>query len=359
MPDDNASIQQQLEQSILKGPHVVIVGAGATIASIPNGDKNGRKSSVMNNFVKNLGMEDLMAKVSLQTQSLNIEDIYSELYERPEYDSIRIEMEQRIFSYFDSLEIPDSPTAYDYLILSLRKKDWIFSFNWDDLILQAYARCYRITTDLPELVFLHGNVNVAFCNSCGKPQRLDYGVCCECGKELAPVQLLYPVKQKDYTSSTYIKKAWETLEVALDEASILTIFGYSAPKTDSAAKELMKKAFANRLRWYDQMEVIDIADRETIYTAWEDFITAVHDHISIHSTIFDGTLMAEFPRRSVEGYVKRNYNGWWGASGVSLSECGSMEALKQLMQPLLVNEQKGDTTVVSQRDVQQRLNNNI
>ena len=290
-----------------------------------------------------------MAKVSLQTKSQNIEDIYSELYERPEYESIRDEMERRIFSYFNSLEIPDSPTAYDYLILSLRKKDWVFSFNWDDLILQAYARCYRLTTDLPELVFLHGNVNVAFCNSCGKPQRLDYRFCCECGQKLVPVQLLYPVKQKDYTSSTYINKAWETLEVALNEASILTIFGYSAPKTDLAAKELMKKALANRPRWYDQMEVIDIADRGTIYAAWEDFITAVHDHISIHKSIFDGTLIAEFPRRTVEGYVKRNFGGWWGASGISLLECSSIEELGQLIQPLLENEKKGDYTVVSQR----------
>lgn len=36
-------------------PHVVLLGAGATMAAIPNGDKNGRKSSVMNNFIEELG----------------------------------------------------------------------------------------------------------------------------------------------------------------------------------------------------------------------------------------------------------------------------------------------------------------
>ena len=346
----NEKIQREIVNSVLRGPHVVIIGAGATIAAIPKGDKNGRKSSVMNHFVKNLGMEDLFSKVSLGTQSQNIEDIYSELYEHPEYDGIRIDMEHRIYSFFASLEIPDTPTVYDYLILSLRKKDWIFSFNWDDLILQAYARCYRITSDLPELVFLHGNVNVAFCNSCGKPQLKSFGVCCDCGKELIDVPLLYPIKQKDYTSSEYIKKAWETLKLVLDEASILTIFGYSAPKTDAAAKELMKSAFANRPRWYDQMEVIDIAEKKAIYNAWEDFITAVHEHISVHKAIFDGTLIAEFPRRTVEGYVKRYYDRWWGTSGISLKECDSLEALKQLIQPLLENEHKGDYTVVTQRN---------
>lgn len=31
-------------------PHVVILGAGATMATIPNGDKNGRPCSVMHGF---------------------------------------------------------------------------------------------------------------------------------------------------------------------------------------------------------------------------------------------------------------------------------------------------------------------
>ena len=346
MSESNDPIQQRIEQSVLDGPHVVIIGAGATIAAIPNGDKNGRKSSVMNNFVANLGLEDLMSQVSLKTESSNIEDIYSELCEHPEYEAVRFQIEKRIFDYFESLEIPNSPTAYDYLILSLRKKDWIFSFNWDDLIIQAYARCYRITRNLPELVFLHGNVNVSFCADCSKPQRRDFGACCECGGKLIPVPLLYPVKQKDYTSSEYLKKAWETLSYALDKASILTIYGYSAPKTDAAAVDLMKTAFANRIRWYDTFEVIDIAPRETIYSAWSDFITAVHEHITIHKSIFDQTLMMEFPRRTVEGYLKRNLTGWFGTSAISLSECQTMDQLAIMLKPLIENEDNGDNTVI-------------
>ncbi|MHA1748548.1 MAG: hypothetical protein ACTSXN_02865 [Promethearchaeota archaeon] len=31
----------------------------------------------------------------------------------------------------------ESPTIYDYLILSLRKKDVIATFNWDPLLVQA------------------------------------------------------------------------------------------------------------------------------------------------------------------------------------------------------------------------------
>jgi hypothetical protein len=32
--------------------HTVILGAGATIAAIPDGDKNGKSSSVMNGLLK-------------------------------------------------------------------------------------------------------------------------------------------------------------------------------------------------------------------------------------------------------------------------------------------------------------------
>lgn len=34
--------------------HTVILGAGATIAAIPNGDKNGKSSSVMNGLLRKI-----------------------------------------------------------------------------------------------------------------------------------------------------------------------------------------------------------------------------------------------------------------------------------------------------------------
>lgn len=347
MDRESTRLQEQLTNSILSGPHVVILGSGATIAAIPNGDKNGLKSSVMNGFVRNLGLEDLMAGLKLKTTSDNLEDIYSELHDIPKYKGVCNEIETRIFNYYNSLIIPDTPTAYDYLVLSLRKKDWIFSFNWDNLLIQAYARCYKITRDLPELVFLHGNVNVAYCSICGKPQRRDFSKCCQCGGELIPTPLLYPIRNKDYTSSDYIRKAWEVLKLSLDEASVLTVFGYSAPKTDAAAIDLMRTAFAKRTRWYSQFEVIDVAPRNIIYDSWSDFITAVHEHISIHRTIFDGTLMGEFPRRTIEGYVKRNFDGWWGASSIQLRECKDFSELESLIKPLIEREEYDDYTVVS------------
>ena len=74
--------------------HTVILGAGATMAAIPNGDKNGKKSSVMNGMISKLGLDDLLADVKLDTKSENIEDIYSELYMKPEYAEVVKELEK-------------------------------------------------------------------------------------------------------------------------------------------------------------------------------------------------------------------------------------------------------------------------
>lgn len=129
--------------------HTVILGAGATIAAIPDGDKYGHKSSVMSGLIEKLQLEDVLAGVNLQTTSDNLEDIYSELYERPECQAALHELEKRLYSYFDSLEIPDYPTIYDLLILSLTAKDVIATFNWDPLLIQAYTR--SILPPLPEI----------------------------------------------------------------------------------------------------------------------------------------------------------------------------------------------------------------
>lgn len=125
--------------------HTVILGAGATMAAIPNGDKNGRKSSVMNGMISKLGLDSLLKEVKIETSSTNIEDIFSELSCKPEYSYIVSELEERLYLYFDGMELPDDPTIYDLLILSLTKKDLIATFNWDPLLLQAYVRCEKIT----------------------------------------------------------------------------------------------------------------------------------------------------------------------------------------------------------------------
>ena len=56
-----------------KRPHVVILGAGASCATIPNGDKYGKKISAMSGFIEKLGLSDIISRVTLNTKSDNLE----------------------------------------------------------------------------------------------------------------------------------------------------------------------------------------------------------------------------------------------------------------------------------------------
>lgn len=104
------------------------------MATVPNGDKNGDKSSVMNGLIKKLHLDDILRGISLKTNSDNLEDIYSELHSRPDCQEAVAQLEQALYDYFAALELPDYPTIYDYLVLSLTNKDAIAIFNWDPLL---------------------------------------------------------------------------------------------------------------------------------------------------------------------------------------------------------------------------------
>lgn len=60
--------------------------------------------------------------------------------------------------------MPDTPTLCDYLLLSLRNKDYIATFNWDPFLAKAFMR-NRGTASLPRILFLHGNVQIGVCTT--------------------------------------------------------------------------------------------------------------------------------------------------------------------------------------------------
>lgn len=277
--------------------HTVILGAGATMAAIPNGDINGKKSSVMSGMIQNLGLEELLQDVELQTISNNIEDIYSELCLKPEYREVVLELEKRLYDYFDSLELPEEPTVYDFLLLSLTDKDVVATFNWDPLLIQAYVRCVRITENLPKILCLHGNVAMGYCK-----EHMEYGtkdaICPVCKKLLPPIKLLYPVKEKDYKTNEYIKKCWEGIDYILSNSYMITIFGYSAPSSDVEAVGLLKKAWGEKEnRQLEEVSVIDIIDEKEMLEKWDDFI---YSHHYRYTNNFFDSYLGMFPRRSCE-----------------------------------------------------------
>ena len=277
--------------------HTVILGAGATIAAIPNGDKYGNESSVMNGLIEKLHMEDIISGVDIHTKSKNLEDIYSELYLRPECKSVVKKLEDVLYDYFASLELPDQPTIYDFLVMSLTKKDVIATFNWDPLLIQAYVRCHRITNNLPHILCLHGNVAMGYCYEHDEFGTIE-ATCPICKRVFAPTKLLYPVKEKDYDNDNYIKKCWEAIDYCLEHSYMLTIFGYSAPSSDKQAVSLLKKAWGSLDdRQLEEVSVIDIIDEESMLKKWKDFI---YSHHYRYTNEFFNSYLGTFPRRTCE-----------------------------------------------------------
>lgn len=122
----------------LLDPHVVIVGAGASIAAC-RFDKNCVEVPLLKNIHTVLGLEPELCKYGFSKEELSdFEMLYSHLCNQPKWAKLVNYLEDAVRKYFQQLQLPDFPTYYDYLVLSLTSKDAIISFNWDPFLLQAY-----------------------------------------------------------------------------------------------------------------------------------------------------------------------------------------------------------------------------
>lgn len=328
---------QKFESTFKNRAHVVILGAGATVAAIPNGDKNGLKSSVMNNFIEDLGMTEIISSISLKTKSKNLEDIYTEISERPDCKTIKEKLDKKIREHFLKIEIPDSPNIYDLILLSLTNKDFVATFNWDPLLLQAYQRCIKISKNLPELAFLHGNVLTGQCpndHKCGGHIDL---LCPECHEKFSPSQLLYPIKNKGYSDDKYLEDNWRRLKRAIKKSYILTIFGYSAPKTDAEAINMLHEAWGNSQdRYLEQTEIIDIQKEENLQETWGDFIHS--HHVDFIKSFFESR-MSRFPRRTTIELFDQTMNCKFTSPCNSFHENITWEELVNIINKLTKEEQ--------------------
>jgi len=285
-----------------KGSHVVILGAGASIAStIKNPEKNGKALPAMNNIVEILNLYDIVSKLPDNIKHLqhDFEKMYNKLYSYSELDEEKKEIEERIYNYFKTLELPEEPTIYDYLILSLRaNKDVIATFNWDPFLYQAYVRNERFTKS-PGILHLHGNVALGYSKADGQAGPAGWNSKASLNY-FQPIRLLYPVEKKDYTSDEFIKGQWEVLSEELKEAERVTIFGYRVPASDIEAIKLLQTAWGSpEQRAMEQFELIDIREEKEVKKSWETFI---HSHHYDYGKTFFESSIARHPRRTVESY---------------------------------------------------------
>lgn len=278
-------------------PHVVILGAGASLACLPNGDPEGKRLPLMNNLVATLGLEEILRRNSIPYEGENFEALYGRIHEADSSNPVLSEIETEVRTYFSSLNLPEQPTVYDHLLLSLRPKDVVATFNWDPLLYKAYARNCQFAK-LPKMFFLHGNVEIGFCPNHTFFRGTPGKSCRHCGEKLVPSRLLFPVEKKNYVDDAFIKGEWDAIKHFLREAFCLTIFGYGAPRSDIEAVSLMKEVWrGNRTQEYNQTEILDIRRREELEPLWNGFTFSHHYDIEAN---FYSSWIARHPRRSCE-----------------------------------------------------------
>jgi hypothetical protein len=290
------SIAEEIADVKFGRPHVVILGAGASLAAFPHGDGNRVRLPLMADFVEIVGIEKMLRSAKIDYQGINFEEVYSRLSEKPEYASLIQDIEATTYSYFSRMRLPASPTIYDHLILSLREKDLIATFNWDPFLYFACLRNYRFAK-LPHCVYLHGSVAVGYCLAHKKKGMIGHS-CSVCQQPFDKSRLLFPVLSKNYSTDQFIAGEWQTLRNYLKSAYIVTIFGYSAPQSDVEAINLMKEAWGEvEKRNLEEFEIIDIKKASDLANTWKEFI---HSHHYITSENFYDSHIARHPRRSCE-----------------------------------------------------------
>jgi hypothetical protein len=312
-------------------PHVVILGAGASLAAFPSGDARGRRLPLMVNVVDVLGMRKLIEEAGHDANQ-SFESLYSTLHALDAESALLKKIQARVAEYFGTLELPRFPTLYDYLLLSLRGKDAIFTFNWDPFLVDAYER-HNGKVSLPHLFHLHGNVRVSFCPMCRRSMP-NAAKCSDCDVALVPTPLLYPVEQKDYSTDPFISTQWGAARAFIERAAIITIFGYSAPVSDQEAMTILRQAWKKdgASKFIHRVEIIDVKDGEELASQWSP-LSHFH-HYDIRRSFFESQL-AHYPRRSCEALVHAGINGEFVEP---ISWAGNIAGLQATVQELASHE---------------------
>lgn len=298
----------EVQQPGVGNRHVVILGAGCSRAALPDGDANGLCLPLMQDFVQTVTpLRDLLEKNGISFEKLNFEEIYSDLAETDSREVLDA-AKTIIYDYFSSLVLPAQPTLYDHLLVSLRKKDVVATFNWDPFLIQAVNRNPILYTSGPQLIFLHGNVMAGFCAKHSNQGPVGNS-CLVCGDALKKSKLLYPIRRKNYDDDPLIAASWKQLRSDLAESFMITIFGYGAPASDFAAVELLKEGLGAH-RELNTIEIIDTKPREQLYDTWEPFIQVHNHHYKIHAN-FEQSWIARHPGRTREAYIRQYLNGEW------------------------------------------------
>ena len=291
-------------------PHLVLLGAGASLAAFPNGDRSGLRLPLMNNVIQTVtGLSEYLHSQGIDDRSLDFEVFYSSLYGKKQYDYVKQTIEHLIYQYFAKLQLPDEPTLYDHIVLSLTGRDVIATFNWDPFLWQAVCRNQKRVghANMPHPLYLHGNTAIGVCLRHDKIQISHRdSICHKCYNSLDNSRLLYPVAEKDYNTDPFIKSSWVDLKKVLQNAYMFTIFGYSAPTSDVEAVDLLSEGWGDKYeRSLEQIEIIDMLDESILKDRWDRFLHT--HHFGTHTDFYE-SMLGKCSRRSVDACFGANIN---------------------------------------------------
>ena len=308
--------------------HLVILGAGSTIAAIPNGDKNGNFSYTLDNLLKDKCFALFVEKVQANGYpTSDVEALCNQLYkeDKPFYD----EFESLVRKKYASLELPESFTILDRLVLSLTPDDAIISFNWDDLVVQAYQRMSKYVPEkmLPKLAFPHGNAQAVYNNKQYTSKRI------VAGTSWFDSPLNMPVDEVDYKSDIFINSQWKILDFYVRNAQMITFFGYRGPDSDEQDLQHLDELFAQN-EICDKIEIIDknlesakqVSKRLERFKKQSNWLYTCGDFY--HSTI------GKYPRRTLSVLDNWNYSAKTSTKEETLAE------FMKHIGPLVEEEQK-------------------
>jgi hypothetical protein len=350
MSDMEVTVRQEIDAPLKAAPHVVLLGAGASKAALPKGDLHGRQVPLLRDVALELDLAAVFPDDLRDLARIDFEAAYSRLYDRgPEF---AVGIDEKVGDYFARLELPPEPTIYDVLLLSLRDKDAVFTFNWDPFLMQAFLRLNRAGVrgdSLPTIWFLHGNVSVGYCDEHVQVRGVPGVRCKYCGKPLTPSRLLFPVEHKNYQDGSIIEREWAVAREHLRHCFMLTVFGYSAPKTDVEAMQLLRDAWGNvEDRRMEQTEIISRpgADHDELRELWSPFIHT--HHYEIHESFYESWI-AKHPRRTLEAYLNQYVEAKFIEDNPVPADLATISELVAWFGPLLDAERRYTDTLNAER----------
>ena len=118
----------------------------------------------------------------------------------------------------------------------------------------------------------------------------------------------------------------------------MTIFGYSAPRTDQAAIDLMKEGWGlAKDRSFEEIEIIDIKDRVVLEETWSPFIHT--HHWGAHPSLYESYFLMRWPRRTCESFFNANMQNDPDPDNTMPADA-DWDGLRKFVEPLVEAERK-------------------